>query len=190
MTRRPRNRPDEPASGVAAAPEPTPKASRGRAALLAHLRAAGALELAVLALGIAAAVLMVLTEISTLFFVEVGTGPSCEDLASSTVAETCSTTGGEQHSFALLLLAVLAAGLSLGAALADSRAAARALLVVGLVVLGIALVLDLPDTAREGAIGERYTQAESRKGAGFAYELGAGVLATLAGGLAVARRRD
>jgi len=176
-------------AGEDAAPEPTAKTSRGLGRFSAPLRAAGPLELGILALGIVAAVLLVLTEFSTLFAVDVGSGPSCEDLASPALADTCTTTGGEQHSYALVLLALLAAGMAVGATLARSPAAAAALLVVGLVVLGITLIGDLPDTSREGAIGERFTQAEALAGAGFFYELAAGLLTTLAGGLAMARRR-
>ena len=176
-------------AGEDAAPEPTAKTSRGLGRFSASARAAGPVELGILALGILAAGLMVLAEFSTLFTVDVGSGPSCEDLASTALADTCSTTGREQHSYALVLLALLAAGMAVGATLARSPAAAAALLVVGLVVLGITLIGDLPDIGREGAIGERFTQAEAQTGAGFFYELAAGVLATLAGGLAMARRR-
>lgn len=153
------------------------------------MRAAAAVDLGLLALAIVAAGLMVAAEFSTLFAVDVGSGPSCEDLAGPALADTCATTGREQHSYALVLLALLATGMAAGATLARSPAAAFALLAVGLVVLGIALVGDLPDATREGAIGERYTQAEARRGAGLAYELAGGLFATLAGALLAMRTR-
>jgi hypothetical protein len=136
----------------------------------------------VLALGVAAAVLMVLAEVTTLYSIEVDTA-SCSDLADVDLADACDTTGGEQHSFALVPLAFLTAAMAVGAGVGGSRPAGWALLGAGVIVLLIALVGDLPDTTKTGEVGSNFTSAEAVKGAGFWFELLAGGLATVAGGL-------
>jgi len=138
---------------------------------------------------IASAVLLVLTEFSTLISVDVGTGPPCEDVVAASQRDSCKTTGAEQHSYALLLLAALVIILAWPAAVLRSRAAAVGLLVVGAVTLAIALLGDLPDTAVEGAIGNFYTEAKTSRGPAITYELVAGALAVLGGLLALRRRR-
>lgn len=134
----------------------------------------------VLVLGAAAALLLLLTEATTLFSIDVVTA-SCKDLADPRLADSCETTGGEQHSFALVPVAILVAAMAVGAGLGGSRPAGAALLAAGLVVLGIALIGDLPDTTRTGEVGASFTSAEAQKGVGFWFELGGGALATLAG---------
>lgn len=133
---------------------------------------------------------MVATEFSTVARVDVATA-SCEDLAEPALADTCETSGGEQHRYALLLLGLLAAAMGTLAAVLRSRPASAALLVIGVVVLAIALIGDLPDTRREGAIGVRFTAAEAKPGRGFALELVGGALAVVGGAVALAGvRRD
>ena len=134
----------------------------------------------VLVLGIAAALLLVLTEVTTLFEIEVETA-TCSDLADPDQADRCDTTGGEHHSFALVPLAILVAVMAVGAGLGGSRPAGIALVGAGVVVLVITLALDLPDTSRTGEIGSSFASAEAVKGIGFWFELAAGVLAVAAG---------
>ena len=138
----------------------------------------------VLALGIVAAVLMVLTEVTTLFEIEVETA-SCTDLADPDQADRCDVTGGEHHSFALVPIAILIALMAVGGGLGGSRPAGFALLAAGALVLAIALVLDLPDTASTGEIGSNFAAAEAVKGIGFWFELAAGALTLAAGALRV-----
>ena len=136
----------------------------------------------VLVLGVAAALLMVLTEVTSLFAIEVDTA-SCSDLADVDLADRCDTTGGEQHSFALVPIAVLTAVMAVGAGLGGSRPAGMALLGAGVIVLVIALIGDLPDTTKTGEIGSSFTSAEAVKGTGFWLELVGGALAVAAGAL-------
>ena len=131
-------------------------------------------------LGVAAAVLMVLAELSNLFTIEVDTA-SCQDLADPDQADACEQTGGEQHSFALVPVALLTAAMAVGAGLGGSRPAGLALLAAGVVVLAIALIGDLPDTNETGEIGFNFTSARAEKGSGFWFELVGGALATAAG---------
>ena len=142
----------------------------------------------VLLLGVAAAFLLVLTEVTTLFEIEVETA-SCSDLADPDQADECDKTGGEHHSFALVPIAVLIAAMAVGAGLGGSRPAGWALLGAGVVVLAIALIFDLPDTTKTGEVGSNFAAAKAVKGAGFWYELAAGALALVAGGLRLADRR-
>ena len=136
----------------------------------------------VLVLGLAAALLMVLTEVSNLYAIEVDTA-TCSDLADVDLADKCETTGGEQHSFALVLIAFLTGVMAVGAGLGGSRPAGIALIGAGVIVLAITLIGDLPDTTETGEVGSNFTSAHAEKGAGFWFELLAGVLAVLAGAL-------
>jgi hypothetical protein len=140
----------------------------------------------VLVLGIAASVLLVLTEVTTLFEIEVETA-SCSDLADPDQADRCDVTGGEHHSFALVPVALLVAVMAVGAGLGGSRPAGLALLGAGVVVLVIALAFDLADTTKTGEIGASFASAEAVKGAGFWFEVVAGALAVAAGALRLRR---
>ena len=75
-----------------------------------------------------------------------------------------------------------------GAGRGGSRPAAIALLVVGVVVLALSLLRDLPETERTGAVGITYEGASAKPGAGFGLEVAAGALLAGAGGLALRRR--
>ena len=154
-----------------------------------RLVGAGPLAWAVLLLGLSAAVLMVLTEFSTIQ--EVRIGESTCGAAEERLRDFCSTGGGDQHNWALLVLGVFAALLSFGAAVGRSRPAALALGLVGLIVLFVALGLDRPtlDDTRglEVYYGEEGTKPST--GGGYTLELIAGALAVIAAGLALLRER-
>jgi hypothetical protein len=137
-------------------------------------------------LGVAAAVFMVLAEVSNLFTIEVDTA-TCQDLADPEQADACERTGGEQHSWAFVPVAVLTALMAVGAGLGGSRPAGLALLAAGVVVLAITLVGDLPDTNETGEIGFNFTSARAVKGSGFWFELVGGALAAGAGALRLLR---
>ncbi len=124
---------------------------------------------------------MIATEFSTIFSVEVGIG-DCGDLAQER-RDDCVKTGGEQHSYALVLLGLLALVMAFGAGAGASRAAAGALIVVGVIVLALALLGDLPDTNEAGQIGENFTDAKAEPRIGFYLEILAGLLAVAAGAL-------
>ena len=147
-------------------------------------RAGGAADVLVVAL--VAGLLMIAAEFLLVFSVTVG-GTSCQATASPDVAEFCSTTGGERHSYALILLGLFTLLMAWGAAIGRSRPAGAALVIIGAVVIGIALLGDLPDAYSEGIIGPRYEDAESSPAIGLWIELAAGVLAVVAGVLRLRR---
>ncbi len=139
--------------------------------------------MAVLVLGVAAAVLVVLAEVTNLVVVDV-TGAGCADaVADPELADGCEITGGEQHSFALVPVALLIGVMAVGAGLGGSRPAAVALVVAGLLVLGVALIGDLPDTSSTGQVGQNFDEAEASPGPALWLELVGGALAVAAGGL-------
>lgn len=186
----PKDRVAERRSGRRTARETAPDGSKGNAASGGDFRtaigAAGPVGWAVLGLGITAALLMFVTEFSTILSVEVGIG-DCGDLAQER-RDDCVSTGGEQHSYALVLFGLLALVMAFGAGVGGSRPAAAALIVVGIAVLGIALAVDLPDTNEAGQIGENFTDAKAEPRAGFYIEILAGLLAVAAGALRLTGR--
>jgi hypothetical protein len=129
------------------------------------------------ALALAAVVLLVIAELTTVFEVTVG----------SLEVVKRSSTGGENHGYGLLIIAVVAAAMTL-AALRGGRAAAVALVALGAAALVIALAIDLPDTRASGQLPEAlaYEDAQARAGTGFGLELAGGGLLVVAGGLLVA----
>jgi hypothetical protein len=146
----------------------------------------------VLALALVAALLLVVAEFSTIASVGVE-GESCEVINDTRpeLADRCSLSGWERHGGALILLGLVAGGAGLlvrrtpGAALA----AGAALVAVGVVALGLALIGDLPVTNDTGAIGLDFAGASASAGLGFYLELTGGVLALLAGALALVTAR-
>ena len=179
-------------TGRATRRESTPEAavdgSRTSAAANGLLRG-GRIGLAVLVLAVAAAVLMVAAEVSTYREIKVVTA-SCEELTRSTpdVAEDCVTKGGEQHNWALVLVAAVTLLMAWGAGPGRSRPAAAALAALGLLVLAIALIGDLPNTDVTGAVGRNFDQARGEAGATVPLEILAGVLALAAGAIRLQRR--
>lgn len=98
-----------------------------------------------------------------------------------------SATAGDNHGYALLVVAVVAVVMTL-LALRGARPPAIALAVLGVVALVIALAVDLPDTQRSGDLPESlaYENAEARAGAALGLEIAGGVLLVLAGGVLLA----
>jgi hypothetical protein len=134
-----------------------------------------------LALGGAGGILLILSDFLTLYHVDVVTA-KCSDLAEPKLADACTTTGGEHHGYALLILGVIVLVMTWGAAIGGSRPAGIALLVLGGAALVIVLAVDLPDIHKTGIVGTRFEDAEAKPGAGFWLELvGAGLV--LAAGL-------
>jgi len=139
----------------------------------------------------AAAVLMLLTEVTTVISIDVAVG-SCDSIYDTNpdLADDCTQKGIERSSVALLLLGVLTLAMGVGAAFGRSRPAALALIAIGVVVLAITLLVDLPASDETGLIGRRYAAAEAAAGTGLWLELVAGVLAVCAGALRVIRPDD
>ena len=143
------------------------------------------------AAALVAAVLMFLTEVTTVISIDVAVG-SCDSIydTSPELADDCEQTGFERSSVALLLLGMLTLIMGAGAAIGRSRPAAVALIVIGVVVLGITLLVDLPASDDTGLIGRRYAAAKASAGTGLWLELVAGGLAVLAGALRLLRPND
>ncbi|HYH57785.1 MAG TPA: hypothetical protein VD790_01005 [Thermoleophilaceae bacterium] len=125
---------------------------------------------------------MVLTEVANVVVVDVS-GAGCEDIADRELADRCELTGGELHGFAFVPVAILTAIMAVGAGLGGSRPAGVALLAAGAVVLGIALLHDLPEINSSGPLDLSFADAEGNPGSGFWFEIVAGVLAIAAGAL-------
>ena len=183
------NRSKRTGSETGPVPDATREGSRGAAAVQRGSRRSNPPAMAALVLGLAAAALLVGTELSTLFEVAVGQGPTCEDLAAPALRDTCVTTGGEQHSYALIPIAVLVLGLSVVGFAAAGRAVGAALMVAGAAVLAIALLGDLPDSNRTGLIGRLYEEAGTERRIGLWLELAGGALSIVAGALTLLRGR-
>lgn len=147
--------------------------------------------IAVAAAALVAAVLMLLTEITTVISIDVAVG-SCDSIYDTNpdLADDCEQKGFERSSVALLLLGLLTLAMGVGAAFGKSRPAALALIAIGVVVLGITLLLDLPASDETGLIGRRYAAAEASAGPGLWLELVAGALAVVAGLLRLLRPND
>jgi len=138
-----------------------------------------------------AGVLMLLTEVTTVISVDLK-NTSCEVIYDSnpSLADNCSQTGFERSSVALLLLGLLTFAMGWGAAFGGSRPAALALIAIGVVVLGITLLGDLPASDDTGLIGRDYDQATASAGVGLWLELIGGILAVVAGLIRVIRPDD
>jgi hypothetical protein len=132
-----------------------------------------------LAAGVGAGVLAIVSEFSTISYVTVVTA-TCEDLADPRLADRCQLDGAERHSWAFALLGGFGMLMAWGATVGRSRPAAIALALVGAALLGLGFFRDLPEAGRTGLIGEAY-EATAHKGAGLWLELAAGVLMVVVG---------
>ena len=157
-------------------------AHRGGARNAAPTR--GEARSAVLALGVSAGLLLLVTELLTLYSVEV-LGASCEELAGPQAADRCAKSGGEQHGYLLVVVGLLVLVMAYGAAVGRSRPAGAALAACGGVVLALALARDLPDSGQAGPIGPYFDAARAVRGPALWTELAGGALALLAGAAAL-----
>jgi hypothetical protein len=129
----------------------------------------------ILAGSLLAALLLLVAEFTTLYQVHVATSLTPVD----------SVSGGSNHSYAMIPLALLAAALGIGVWRSGSRPALLAIGVIGVVAALIALVGDLPDaqaTGLAGSAASRYVNASSTPSAGLYMEtLGAILLIATCG---------
>jgi hypothetical protein len=132
-------------------------------------------------LALVAVALLVIAEFTTVFEVTVG----------SLEVVKRSATAGENHGYALLVVALAGAAMTL-LALRGARPPALALVVLGAVALAIALGVDLPDTRGSGGLPESlaYEHARARAGTGLGLEVAGGLLLLVAGGLLLAGGRS
>jgi hypothetical protein len=149
------------------------------------------LWIVVLVMAIVGAGLMIASEFATLRSVKVLTA-SCSDLADPSLRGTCVTYGHEEHSYALVLLGVVALAMAWGATVGRSRPAGAALAVLGAAVLVIALATDVPDLHKTGVLGDRFESAHAQAGPAIWMEIAGGALVFAAGVIAasVPRPRD
>jgi hypothetical protein len=130
-----------------------------------------------------AAVVLVVAEFTTISFRTIHIG-ACEDRVG---AAKCHTTGHASNGYALLILALAGLVMAWGAVVGRSRAAAIALAAVGVAVLVVALVIDLPKLNDNFDLDVLYEDVRTHVGIAFKLELVGGVLLLLAGGLALGR---
>jgi hypothetical protein len=126
------------------------------------------------ALGLAGAILLMVSEVLPVTHVKVIT----------VVLPNSERTGFDQNSGAMLILGLLALPMLAGAALGASRPAMVAVAAIGVIALLIALVGDLPDVTKTGTIfRERYEDAKAQAQVGFTFEWLGAVLLVLSAGL-------
>jgi hypothetical protein len=161
--------------------ETTRDGSRHLRALRGAFQGASPLAIGVTAAGLVAAVLLVVTEFSTIASVDVADG-SCEVIndANPENADRCELSGFERHGGSFILLAILVAAMAWGAGIGASRPAALALIAIGVLVLAWSLAVDLPEADEEGIL-RTYEGARGSAGPGLTIEIVAGALALLAG---------
>jgi hypothetical protein len=150
---------------------------------------AGGLGWVIAGVGFVAGLLLVITEFLHISYITTITA-SCSDFADPKVRDSCLTVGHESHHWGFVVLGLFVMVMTFGAVVGGSRPAAIALLVAGVVGLGITLLHDLPNTTKKGEIGVAFARAKAHKGAGFWVELVASALAIGAGGFIVVRRPE
>jgi hypothetical protein len=169
--------------------ETTDDGSRESAVSAGRFRGTTPLAIGIAAAALVAAILLVATEFSTVASVKVA-NTSCEVIQDSdpALADRCSLSGFERNGGSFLLVAALIAVMGWGAGIGRSRAAAVALVALGLVVLAWALLVDLPVTDETGALGNSFEGARGQAGIGLTLEIVAGLLAIAAGALRLRAR--
>jgi hypothetical protein len=169
--------------------ETTDDGSRESAVSAAAFRGATPLAIGIVAAALVAALLLVATEFSTVASVKVA-NTSCEVIqdADPGLADRCSLSGFERNGGSFVLVAALMAVMGWGAGIGRSRAAAVALVALGVAVLAWALLVDLPVTDETGALGSSFEGARGQAGIGLTLEIVAGLLAIAAGGLRLRAR--
>jgi hypothetical protein len=167
----------------------TDDGSRHPAPFTGRFSGATPLAIGIVAAGLAAAVLLVVSEFSTVASVEVGS-TSCEVIQDTDpeLADRCELSGFERQPLVRTLLGAGIAAMALGAGLGRARPAAAALVVLGALVLGLALLIDLPVTRETGVLGAAFSDAHARAGSALRLEIVAGALALSAGALRLLAR--
>jgi hypothetical protein len=92
---------------------------------------------------------------------------------------------GENHNYALAIIAVAAAVMAFGA-FRGARPAAFALAALGVAALLVVLIVDVPEVGREGLFGRDYEGAKAVKATGFYLETAGAVLLLATGVLTAA----
>jgi len=132
-------------------------------------------------LGLAGAVLLIVSDESVLIQVKVLTVTSASELGSR-----AKTYGHAEHAYAMTVLGAAALPMLYGAIRGRSRPALGALIVLGVIGLVIALAIDVPDSSKTGVIGQDFADARATAQIGLKLELlGAGLLVICGGCLLI-----
>jgi hypothetical protein len=145
---------------------------------LPPLPRANALRFALLLAAAVGVICLLLATFATVIEIKVGTTTKVPD-------HDTHLSGWDRHGPALLIIALFAAAMVVGA-WRGARPAMAALAVLGLVALLIAIVGDVPDLDETGFIGQVYEDAAARAKAGFYLETLGGVLLLVSGVLMLA----
>lgn len=165
-----------------------PETAENRSSSFQAFRRLEPVAIIVFLLGLAGSLLAAISEFVTLRSVKVLTA-SCDDLADPSLRGACVTQGHEEHSYALLLMGVVAFLMLYGAVIGRSRPAAVGLLAIGAAVLAIAFFTDVPDIHKTGVLGERFESAKAQAGPGLWMEIVGGALMLAAGAMAATLRK-
>lgn len=131
-------------------------------------------RIALAAAAVGGAICLIVATFSTVIEITVGTTSKIAD-------RDTHLTGLDRHSVALIVIALFALVMTMGA-LRGARPAMAALAVAGIAVLLIALIGDLPDVHKTGVIGQLYDNARANPKIGYYLETLGGALLLLAGG--------
>jgi hypothetical protein len=141
----------------------------------ARLSSASALRFGLAAIAFAGAICLLLATFTNIIEIKVGTTTKVPD-------QDTHLTGWDRHGPALLIIAVFALILLVGA-VRGARPAMAAVAALGLAALLIAVIGDVPDLHKTGFIGEVYEDAAAGPKLGFYLETLGGVLLLVGGGL-------
>ena len=122
-----------------------------------------------LALALLACVLLAVAEFTDLYSIHVIT------------VTVKSATVGSHHGYALLIIALGAAAMAVGATVGGSRPAALALVALAIAALVIALAVDLPVVDDTGLYGRDFERATAQAQIGFKLETAGAILLLLSG---------
>lgn len=145
---------------MSAADRATADYSKGHRASRGASGRPGATRLGLIAVAVAGALLLIVSDFQTLYEITVGT------VVKRSVA------GHDQHSFGMALIGLAALAMAYGCA-AGSRArsaATAAVAALGVAALLIALLVDLPDVNSTGLVGQLYESAAAGPKSGFYLE--------------------
>jgi len=154
---------------------------------VARIAGGGLLGVAVILLGLAAGALMTSAEFLPILRIEVGGLPCPADF---TLVDDCEPTGGDRHSYALVLLGALSVVMAFGAGAGRSVPAAIALAVLGVAAIGIAVLSDLNYVNDTGIVlTSTVEEGVATASIGLWLELAGGVIALVAAAVALVRQR-
>jgi hypothetical protein len=157
----------------ARAPETTSQDSRGPRVPRPRISGLDALGLALGAAALVGAILLVISDFTTLFRIHTEAGITVPD---------GSVSGHDNHSFSMVVLGVAALPLAWWASRLGSRPAMAGLAGLGLIALVIAIGFDLSDATGTNTLEKTFESATGSPAVGFYLETLGGVLLLISGG--------